>query len=339
MSVPFKNYYQTLGVSPDATGEEIRKGFRSLARKYHPDVAKDKATAEERFKELNEAHEVLSDPESRRKYDHLRAAGPNAAGNPPGSPDGDTAAGPGRGEPDGAFEFHFQGTGFSDFFERYFGGRAAAARGASPSQPDAAWADGGPGDPEDRAPDRPLRGNDIEGDILITLDEVLHGAVREIVVRRVDPRTRQDETATSVVRIPAGVRAGQSVRVSGRGGEGSGGGRAGDIYLRVRYAEHPDWKVHRADLLGELKLAPWEAVLGATVPVRTLDATLFVKVPPGTRQGNRLRIRGRGLPAGAGGRGDVTVEVSIQVPARVGPEDTLLWQQLAARSTFDPRQA
>jgi curved DNA-binding protein len=132
------------------------------------------------------------------------------------------------------------------------------------------------------------------------------------------------------VRIPAGIQAVQSIRVSGKGG---------DIYLRVRYAEHPDWKARGADLVGHLELAPWEAVLGATVPVRTLEATVSVKVPAGTQQGQKLRIRGKRLPASAGKRGDLYVAVSIQVPPHIGKEEELLWKQLAAKSTFDPRKS
>ena len=160
-----------------------------------------------------------------------------------------------------------------------------------------------------------LRGQDIQGDILITLDEVLKGAMRAISVRRTNARSGQEETETYQVRIPKGVQAGQTIRVSGKGGQGLNGGSAGDIYLRVRFAEHPDWQVRGADLIGSLELAPWEAVLGATVPVRTLEGSISVKVPAGFQQGQKLRVRGKGLPAGGAKRGDLYVEASIQVPA------------------------
>ena len=195
----------------------------------------------------------------------------------------------------------------------------------------------GTDEPEEQA--AALRGQDIQGDILITLDEVLKGALRAISVRRTNARTGQEETETYPVRIPAGVRDGQSIRVPGKGGEGWGGGGAGDIYLRVRYAQHPDWQARGADLVGHLELAPWEAVLGATVPVRTLESTVSVKVPAGTQQGHQLRVRGKGLPAGAGKRGDLYVGVSIQVPPRIGKEEERWWKQLATQSTFDPRKA
>jgi curved DNA-binding protein len=141
------------------------------------------------------------------------------------------------------------------------------------------------------------------------------------------------------VRIPTGVKAGQLIRVSGKGGEGAGGGTAGDIYLRVRYAQHPDWRVRGADLMGDLELAPWEAVLGATVPVRTLEGTVSVKVAAGTQRGHLLRIRSKGLPVGTAKRGDIYLEVSIQVPPKIGEEEDRLWKQLALASTFIPRKA
>jgi len=157
-------------------------------------------------------------------------------------------------------------------------------------------------------------------------------------VRRTNARTGQEETQTYSVRIPAGVRAGQSIRVPGKGSEELGGGRAGDIYLRVRYAQHPDWRARGADLVGHLELAPWEAVLGATVPVPTLEGTASLKVPAGTRQGHQLRIRGQGLPTGGAKRGDLYVGVSIQVPSRISKEAERLWKQLATESAFDPRR-
>ena len=140
------------------------------------------------------------------------------------------------------------------------------------------------------------------------------------------------------MRIPKGVQAGQTIRVSGKGGEGSNGGTAGDIYLQVRYAQHPDWQVRGSDLMGHLELAPWEAVLGATVPVKTLEGNVSVKVPAGFQQGQKLRVRGKGLPAGGSKHGDLYVEASIQVPPHVSKEDELLWKQLATQSTFNPRK-
>jgi curved DNA-binding protein len=330
MAVEFKDYYRVLGVTPKATDDEIKKAFRTLARKYHPDVAKDKKSAEEKFKEINEANEVLSNPESRRKFDQLGADWKTGAQSrpPPGRGGGRSAGHATRGGED---EFQFEGTGFSDFFEQFFGGRAGGARGGSPF--DSQEFSGG-----HQRPQTALRGQDIQGDILITLDEVLKGAMRAISVRRNNARTGQEETETYQVRVPKGVQAGQTIRVTGKGGEGSNGGSAGDIYLRVRYAQHPDWQVRGADLMGHLELAPWEAVLGATVPVRTLEGSVSVKVPAGFQQGQKLRVRGKGLPAGGAKRGDLYVEASIQVPTQAGKEEERLWKELAAASGFNPRK-
>jgi len=330
MPAEFKDYYRVLGVSPQATDEEIKKAFRTQARKYHPDVAKDKKTAEEKFKEINEANEVLSHPDSRRKYDQLGANWKTGGESrpPPGRAGGRSA---GRGAGGDEYDFQFEGTGFSDFFEQFFGGRGGRSRGASPFDPNGA-ADG-------TEPQESLRGQDMRGDILITLDEVLKGAMRAISVRRTNARTGQEETETYQVRIPAGVKAGQSIRVPGKGGNGLGGGSAGDIFLNVRYAQHPDWQARGTDLVGHLELAPWEAVLGTTVTVKTLEGSVSLKVPAGTQQGHQLRVRGKGLPAGAGKRGDLYVGVSIQVPLRISKDEEHLWKQLASLSTFNPRSA
>ncbi len=328
MPAEFKDYYRILGVSATATDEDIKKAFRTLARKYHPDVAKDKKTAEEKFKEINEANEVLSNPDSRKKYDQLVAdwkAG-GASRPPPGRDEG-RFTGQGAGSDD--FDFQFEGTGFSDFFEQFFGGRVGRSRGASPFDQN-----GGDGADE---PQQALRGRDMRGDILITLDEVLKGAVRAISVRRTNARTGQEETETHQVRIPAGVQAGQSIRVLGKGGNGLGGGSAGDIFLRVRYAQNPDWQARGNDLVGHLELAPWEAVLGTTVTLRTLEGSVSLKVAADTQQGHQLRVRGKGLPAGAGKRGDLYVGISIQVPPSSGKEERRLWKELDSLSTFTPR--
>lgn len=338
MPVEFKDYYQTLGVPRSASGEDIKKAFRTLARKYHPDVAKDKKAAEAKFKEINEAYEVLGDPENRKKYDQLGAdwkQGAQFRQPPPGREDAFRQTG-GRGPGGQDFNFEFEGTGFSDFFEQFFGGRAGRGGGFSPfgsrqsaGYDEDAW--------EQSAAAQ--RGQDVRGDILISLEEVLKGTIRAITVRRTDARTGQEESQTYQVRIPAGVRAGQSIRVRGKGDAGFAGGSAGDLYLRVRYAQHPDFQTRGADLVGNLELAPWEAILGATVPVQTLEGTVSLKVPAGTQQGNQLRVRGKGLPAGGAKRGDLYVGVSIQVPPQSSEEEKRLWKQLSAKSAFNPRTA
>jgi curved DNA-binding protein len=321
MPVEFKDYYEVLGVSRNATDAEIKKAFRKLAHKYHPDVAKDKRTAEEKFKEINEANEVLSDPEKRRKYDELGANWnhPERQAPPPAEGFGGS---PGQGS-----EFHFDGTGFSDFFEQFFGsrGRPFGSSGRT---------GGNGGEYEAFA----QRGQDIEGDILVTLDEILHGSTRTIRLQRADPRTGQSTTQTLRVKIPPGVREGQLIRVAGKGQEGIGGGDAGNLYLRVKFAQHPDFRVRGADLYYDLDLAPWEAVLGATVHISTLDGAVSLKIPTGTVSERQFRLRGKGLPTGDGARGDLYAIVSIEVPAQLTPEQKALWEQLAAKSVFNPRK-
>ena len=267
MPVEFRDYYRTLGVPRDASDDDIKKAFRKLARQYHPDVAKDKTAAEEKFKEINEAYEVLSDPEKRKKYDQLGAGWQQFRFEPP--PDWQEGSWT---SPDGSqeYEFHFGGsTGFSDFFEQFFGrgGRYGGTEGMFRGGQRGAEGE------EEFA----LRGADIEGDILVTLDEVMHGSTRTVSLQRVNPRTGQTETDTIESTSPAGVREGQAVRVRGKGGQGAGGGAAGDLYLRVRLAAHPDFRPRDANLYYDLDLAPWEAVLGTNVTVPTLGGR--VKVP------------------------------------------------------------
>lgn len=322
MAVEFKDYYEVLGVDRDATEEEIKKAFRKLARLYHPDVAKDKIAGEARFKEINEANEVLSDPEKRQKYDQL-GANWNHPERHPAPPQG----GYGGGYED-ASEVHFDGTGFSDFFEQFFGSRGRASGGVGRTR-----GEGREGVAFSQ------RGQDIEADILVTLDEILHGSTRTIHLQRADPRTGQSVMQTLQVKIPAGVREAQLIRLAGKGQEGIGGGDSGNLYLRVKLAQHPDFRVRGADLYYDLDLAPWEAVLGATVDIPALEGTVSLRIPAGTRAEQQLRLRGKGLPAKDGTRGDLYAVVSIQVPAHLTPEQEALWERLATESTFNPRQS
>lgn len=329
MPVEFKDYYAILGVPEDASEEEIKKAFRKLARQYHPDVATDKKAAEERFKEINEAYEVLSDPEKRKRYDALRAHG--RAGEPFMPPPGWESRS--WTSPDGRshFEVHFGGTGFSDFFERYFGG--GRFRGFEPWMEEE-WV----GDTfAERTASR--RGADIEGDILVTLDEVFRGSVRTVSLQRVHPATGQTETHTFKVRIPPGVQEGQMIRVPGKGAEGVGGGPPGDLYLRVRLAAHPDFRVRGLDLYHDLTLTPWEAVLGTTVTIPLPDGPVTIRVPPGSSSGRQLRVRSRGLPGPGGRRGDLYAVVNIAVPEphELTAEERRLWEQLRECSRFEPR--
>ena len=319
--VEFKDYYDVLGVARNASGGAIKKAFRKLAREHHPDVAKDKKGAEEKFKALNEANEVLSDPEKRRKYDEL-GANWNHPERQAAQPQGGFGGGPENGS-----EFHFDGTGFSDFFEQFFGGRNRTG-GASQKRENGS---GGAAFAQ--------RGQDIEADILVTLDEVLHGATRTIQFQRTDPRTGQSSTQTLRVKIPVGVREGQRIRLTGNGQEGSGGGDPGHLYLRVTFAKHPDYRVRDANLFHDLDLSPWEAALGTTVRIPTLDGMVSLKIPPGTAAEREFRLRGKGLPAGDGTRADLHAVVHIQIPPEITPDEKVLWEQLAAGSTFNPRNS
>jgi curved DNA-binding protein len=350
MPVQYKDYYQILGVPRTASETDIKKAFRKLAREYHPDVAKNKKQAEEKFKEINEAYDVLSDPVKRKRYDELGANWSAGAEfrPPPGWESftrGRASGGPGaRGE---EFEFHFGGTGFSDFFEQLFG--SAGRRGSAGFGRSGGFTEEG-----DFAAER---GQDIEGDIMVTLEEAMRGSVRSVSVRHGVPcqkcggtgqRGRQPcnvcggtgqvaKAETYQVKIPAGVTEGQRLRIAGRGEAGIGGGAAGDLYLRVRLARHPDFEVEDHNLIYEAELAPWEAVLGASISVPTLNGRVNIKIPPGTQNGQKLRVRERGLPQRGGGSGDLIVVTTVEVPQRINESERKLWEQLAQESRFNPR--
>jgi curved DNA-binding protein len=328
MGVEFRDYYKSLGVSKTATDDEIKKAFRKLARKYHPDVAQDKQAAEEKFKEINEAYEVLSDPGKRKKYDTLGANWKQGA--PPPGWDQQGGRFRGRGAPgEGAYEeFHFGGTGFSDFFEQFFGGHEGFRDYTG---------FGGAGGFRQRAAG-PTRGHDVESDILVTLHEALNGSIRQISLQRAEGSNGSGAVETFRVRIPAGATEGRLIRVPGKGGEGVNGGEPGDLFLRVRLARHPDFRVKGPDLFHDLQLAPWEAVLGATVTVPTLEGNVSLKIAAGAQPGQQLRVRGRGLPVEGGGRGDLFAVIGVASPAELTDEERRLWEQLAAKSTFNPRR-
>jgi len=300
----YKDYYDILGVPRTATAEEIRGAFRKKAREYHPDVAKDKVKGAEKFKEVNEAYEVLSDPAKRNQYDQMGREVPGG---------GFAWQGTGAGGMPDMEEFRFGGTGYSDFFEHLFGGTGG----------------GGFRGPGGRRMAR--RGADIEGDLMVTLEEALRGSTREVTLQR-----GQGKTETYRVKIPAGVREGQRIRLAGKGESGRSGGESGDLYLRVRLARHPDLRAEGSDLYTELELAPWEAVLGASVSVPTLDGAVTLKVPAGSTAGQKLRLRGQGLPREDGSRGDLYAVLEIGVPSEVGAEERQWWEKLAQESRWKP---
>ena len=317
MPVEFQDYYATLGVARDATADEIKKAFRKLARKYHPDVAEDKSTAEAKFKELNEAYEVLGDPAKRKKYDRLGARWRD--------PEGGFQAGPGPSDVHGEPEFHFGGTGFSDFFEQFFSGgsRYGFHAGHAP-----------------RSATRAQRGGDIEGDILVTLEEAMHGTIRPLSIQSIDHQSGQVTTKTLQVRIPPGATDGRRIRVPSHGEAGHGGAPAGDLFLRIRHAAHPFLSSRGTDLFLDLDIAPWEAVLGAEIIVATLDGSIKLRVPALAQNGQKLRVRARGLPKGKSAeRGDLFVILNVQTPTTLNDEERQLWEKLRAASTFCPRPA
>jgi curved DNA-binding protein len=315
-----RDFYQILGVSRDASQQDIQRAYRKLARQYHPDVNADPAAAE-RFKDASEAYDVLSDPKTRSRYD---AFGPDfrqvpedmdpqtwrrmQAGARAGARAGAGARG-GRGGPGGP-GFSYAAGGDIDIDELFgglFGGRAGRGWG-------------------------PVPGADQTTDIQLTVEEAYHGTHRTIRL------AGEDGTRTVDVTVPPGVTDGQRIRVAGQGGRGSDGARNGDLYLAVRIAPHRLYRPEGRDLHVELRLTPWEAALGTSVAVPTPGGEANVKVPAGTSCGRRLRLRGRGLPNPRGEPGDLFAEAKIMVPSRPTESERDLFERLAAVSDFDPRR-
>jgi len=309
----FKDYYAILGVPPNAGADQIRTAYRKLARAWHPDVNK-AADAAGRFSEINEANEVLGDPAKRAQYDRVRAGGwqPGDEFEPPPGTRPQPRWAP-AGEAGGEADHEIDPEAFSEFFQAMFGGgvRAGGARGGG----------------------RRRRGGDLEHPLTVTLEEAYRGAVRSIAIEQEDGGRR-----TLKVRIPPGVVDGTRVRVRGEGGAGSAGAAAGDLYLVIRLAPHPRFQADGRDVHLDLPVAPWEAVLGATVRTPTLGGEVDLAVPPGSRDGARLRLRGRGLPGDP--PGDQYVTVRIVVPAAADERQRRLWRDLAAAYPgFDARAA
>jgi curved DNA-binding protein len=316
---PARDFYQALGVSRTASQDEIQRAYRKLARTYHPDINKD-PEAEERFKEISEAYDVLSDPESRRRYD---AFGPEFRQVPPdvdpedwararagaGRAGAGAGAGAGWGR-SGAEWVGAEGIDIEDLFGDLFGGRVRGRAGRGRG---------------------PIAGADQEAEIEVTVEEAYRGGRRSMTISGLGgPRTIE-------VNIPPGVTDGQRIRLAGQGGRGRDGAPAGDLYLIVRLAPHPRYKVDGRDLSVELRLAPWEAALGTSVSLDTPGGEAKVTVPPGSSSGRRLRLRGRGLPNPRGRPGDLYAEIRIMVPTELSREERRLFEELAAVSTFDPR--
>jgi curved DNA-binding protein len=310
----FKDYYQVLGVAREATAEEIKKAYRRLARKYHPDVSKE-PDANARMKEVNEAYAALSDPEKRAAYDQVgRGYQPGQDFRPP--PDWDAG-------------FEFSGGGFrpgeaadfSDFFAEVFGrmgGGGARARHAGFE----------------------MRGQDHHAKVLLDVEDAFHGAARQLSLRvpKQDEHGRvRLETRTLDVKIPKGVHAGQLIRLAGQGGPGAGNGPPGDLLLEVQFNPHPRYRVDGRDLHVALPLAPWEAALGAVVPVQTPGGTLEVRIPPGAQGGRQMRVRGKGIPGAT--PGDLYLDLQVVLPPATDEKARAIYESMARDLPFDPRAA
>ena len=318
----FKDYYATLGVAKTASDKEIKQAFRKLARKFHPDVNPGDKAAETRFKEINEAYEVLGDPAKREKYDELGAnwrmyeqaqrQGGTGAGGPFG---GQWTYAPGGGgfrpmtEDEVSEMFGAEESPFSDFFRTFFGGGGDSERRS-----------------RSRAP-RNQRGRDVEHEIELDLEEALRGSVQRLVVRH------GGEARSVEVRIPAGVTEGSRVRVSGEGGRGSGTAASGDLYLRVRLRPHARFERKGRDLYTKVRVPVTTAVLGGEVEVQTLAGkSLRLRIPPPTQNGQVFRLRGHGLPTtkNGGEAGDLYATVDVTVPQSLSDEELKHYEALAA---------
>ena len=296
----FKDYYDTLGVKPDASEAEIKAAFRKLARKYHPDKNKE-AGAEDKFKAVNEANEVLRDPEKRRAYDNVRAGGYRGGEQfrpPPGWGQGQN------------FDFGGGGGGdFSDFFESLFG-RAAGGQGQA----------------------RASRGGDVQAQVQIELQTAFDGGRTRVALHDGSGNERVLE-----VKIPAGIQPGQVIRLSGQGHPGRGGGPSGDLLLEVQFRDDARFRLEGRNVLHVLPIAPWEAALGATVPVPTLAGAVDLRIPAGSQSGRKLRLKGRGLPGAH--PGDQLVELSIRAPVAESEGQRKAYEALREEfEDFDPRR-
>jgi len=307
----FKDYYQVLGVARDAPTEEIKKAYRKLARKYHPDVSKE-ADAGTRMKEINEAWAVLQDAEKRAAYDQV------GSGYQPGQDF--------RPPPDWDAGFEFSGGGvpphesaeFSDFFSQIFG-RMGGGGGA-------------------RFHQGPARGQDHHAKVLLSVEDAFEGATRQISLRvpKADEQGRvQLETRTLNVKIPQGVTAGQLIRLAGQGAPGHNGAPAGDLMLEVQFEPHARFRVEGRDLHVTLPIAPWEAALGAVVPVETPGAKLEVRIPAGAQSGKQMRVRGKGIPGAS--PGDLFLDLKVVLPPAQTPVARALYETMARDLAFDPR--
>jgi curved DNA-binding protein len=307
----YKDYYKSLGLARGASDEDIKKAYRRLARKYHPDVSKEK-DAEARFKEIAEAYETLKDPQKRAAYDGLGAHRSGEQFRPP---------------PDWFDRFHVHGAGdpggidLADLFASF--GGLGGMRGMGGARGFQGF--GGRGSRQRRG--GASRGQDLEAQVALALQDAARGTETTLQIGGQPVR----------VRIPRGTTDGQRLRLRGKGAPGAGGGPAGDLYLTVALRPHPRFRADGHDLRIEVPLAPWEAALGATVEIPTLDSRVTLKIPPGSKSGQRLRLTGLGLPKPAGGAGDLYAELIIALPGTLSARERELYEQLREASQSDPR--
>lgn len=315
----YRDYYHVLGVERGASQEEIKRAYRRLARKYHPDVSRE-ADADARFKEVGEAYEVLKDPEKRAAYDQL---GSNwRAGQEFRAPPG--------WERQFRFETGMDGAGgFSDFFQAVFGDGGLFGDAAGPGGPSGAgpFADALRGQ---RGFGGDARGRDARAVLHVTLEQLASREPVEVTLNQ----ACSSGAKRLKVKVPPGLTDGQSFRLRGQGDPGTSG--AGDLYVELRLLPHPRFTVDGLDIRSEVAVAPWEAVLGTSVSVATPTGRVKLKIPPGTTGGTRLRLAGRGLPGSPAG--NLLVTVRVDVPAHVTPREKALYESLAEISDFDPRR-
>jgi curved DNA-binding protein len=325
--VEYKDYYSILGVPKKATREEIQKAYRKLARKFHPDVNRS-PEAEAKFKEVNEAHEVLKDPEKRAKYDQFGSAWKQAQRSgtpPPGFEDIFSVFTSGARKPPGGFHFGgqgFEGESFSSFFEMLFGSDLGS--GGTGGGPRVTWSSTDPAAARGK-------GADHEATISLSLVEAARGGEHELSLT--DPNSGQRRTLR--VKIPRGIRPGQRIRLAGQGGSGGGGPTRGDLYLRVELLPDPRFRLEGNTLHTTIELTPWTAALGGQVRIHTLAGEVTVRIPPGSSSGRKIRLRGKGYPSPKGGAGNLIAEIRIQVPEHLTERERELFEELAKVSKFE----
>jgi curved DNA-binding protein len=332
MAVKFRDYYEVLGVARGASAKEIKDAYRKLARQYHPDMqaqASKKKVSEEKFKEINEAYEVLGDPEKRKKYDQLGAQWKNGQDFTP-PPGGFSREWSWTGKGGGFGDAEDVGGSFSDFFEMLFGGRRGPFGGA-----DAGWQTGGGREATF------AQAADLEAEIELSLEDITRGGTRRVTLMAHD-RTGQARPKELDVTLPRGLRDGDRIRLKGQGAAPlRPGGHAGDLFLRIRIKPHPIYAPVEGtpdDLQMDLPILPWEAVLGTEVAVPTLTGPVSMRIPPESQAGQRLRLRGKGLVRRDGTSGDLYVRLVIVIPKSVTKRERELYEELAKLSSEDPRK-